>query len=398
MVDNLCDALQALDVENVFVYVGDAVRWDYLPGEIASEGTVVRTVAASIHSPPSFASLATGRYPPSHGVFSFSNRVHSDVPTLFEMDEYQTRFLNSVHEKSGNVDPIYSVLRERPPNVKNPFEDLSSPFVVMERGPGGHAPYDRTFSAADRYFSQNHETNQIRTEYRGAIQEDADKFQRRLTSLEEEGLLDDTLVIYTSDHGELLGEGGAVGHNAPMRPELIWVPTVFVHPSLDTETLHEDIIRHVDVFPTILEVLCVPFEETDFDGVALGRAAPPSIGLSFYRNRVLPENIPFLSGKLAYEGAWDRSGGFVFARTHKAERLAALAGKAAKSPKRHYLRSHPYAVLRSYLEDDVQYGNPSFSKSGAEEVITNASQDSCVRQTVDIGEEAEQHLRDLGYL
>ena len=59
MAESLADAIRALDVENVFVYVGDAVRWDYHSERIAERGPTYQTIAASIHSPTSFASLIT---------------------------------------------------------------------------------------------------------------------------------------------------------------------------------------------------------------------------------------------------------------------------------------------------------------------------------------------------
>jgi arylsulfatase A-like enzyme len=42
------------------------------------------------------------------------------------------------------------------------------------------------------------------------------------------GILDDSLVIFTSDHGELLGEyNGLYHHQTPVVPELVYVPLAF---------------------------------------------------------------------------------------------------------------------------------------------------------------------------
>lgn len=398
MSGTLRETLQSLDVENVFLYVGDAVRWDSLPNEVASAGTVVKTVVASIHSPPSFASLATGRYPPTHGVFSFSNRIHPKVPTLFDIEGYQTRFLNSVREQSHDIDPIYSVLREEPPEVEDPFEDLASPFVVMERGPGGHAPYGEFDGTAWEYFRARSgaSVDRIRSEYRTAVKNDAATFQRRLDNLTDEGLADDTLVVYTSDHGELLGEGGGLGHNEPMRPELVYVPTVFVHPDVESRTLSGH-FRHVDLLPTLTSVLSTSLPgEPDGHSAVNGLSDDP--GLTFYDSSFLPDAVPFLDGNLRFKGAWDADGGYTVADCGRADRLSVLLGKAARSAKREYLRRNFGQALRSYYAGNRRFGRPGFERSRGVEHIREVEEREVAGTEMELTDDAEDRLRDLGYL
>jgi len=47
-----------------------------------------------------------------------------------------------------------------------------------------------------------------------------------LESLDARGILDDTLVIVTSDHGENFGEGGLIGHGFSLDERLVHVPFV----------------------------------------------------------------------------------------------------------------------------------------------------------------------------
>ncbi|UPV75248.1 sulfatase-like hydrolase/transferase [Halorussus limi] len=399
MANGLCESLQSLDVENVFVYVGDAVRWDYLPDEISSEGAVIKTVAASVHSPPSFASLSTGLYPPTHGVSSFSNQVHPNIPTLFDLDGYETRFLNSVREQSHDVDPIYSVLREQPPDVTNPFKNLPSPFVVMERGPGGHAPYGDFDGTAWEYFQNRRESqiNLIQSEYGQAVKADAVTFQERLNDLEDAGLTEDTLVIYTSDHGELLGEGGGLGHNEPMRPELVYVPTVFIHPDIDSQTVSGRHFRHVDVVPTITSILSAPLEG-ELDGRAATDGLSEEPGLTFYDSSFLPDAIPFLDGNLCYEGAWDAAGGYMFAKSGRSDRLAVLFGKSVKSAKRGYLRRNIARAAKSYWTDEKAFGQPDFERDQATAQLQEVRERKIATTEVKLTDDAEDQLHDLGYL
>jgi arylsulfatase A-like enzyme len=53
-----------------------------------------------------------------------------------------------------------------------------------------------------------------------------------LDELDRRGLADDTVVIVTSDHGELLGEDGLVDHQLSLREELLHVPLLVRWPRL----------------------------------------------------------------------------------------------------------------------------------------------------------------------
>jgi arylsulfatase A-like enzyme len=57
-----------------------------------------------------------------------------------------------------------------------------------------------------------------------------DWLARILEQLDSKGLLDDTLVIVTSDHGENLGEDNLIGHAFSLSEKLIHVPLVVTGP------------------------------------------------------------------------------------------------------------------------------------------------------------------------
>jgi arylsulfatase A-like enzyme len=54
---------------------------------------------------------------------------------------------------------------------------------------------------------------------------------RLFTALEQRGILDDTIVVITSDHGEAFGEHGGFGHGQSLYREVINVPLLVVAPS-----------------------------------------------------------------------------------------------------------------------------------------------------------------------
>jgi len=396
-ISDFVSTLRGLDVDNVFIYVGDAVRYDYLPDKLSDEGGVFKTIAASTHSPTSFASLVTGQPAFVHGVSSFKNRIHDDVFRLFDVDEYHTEFVNSILHK-GHQDPIFSVLGAEPDSESGFPDDVPEPYIVMERGQGGHAPYSSDYSTAGEYFRdvKIHQADTVRQDYKAAIESDVQDFFQRL---EQIGVGEETLVIYTSDHGELLGEGGMFGHTSPMRPELVYVPTVFIHPNLPTGSFDGILFRHIDLLPTILEILgydkCgedATFDSSFFSDEDNGPA------VSRYKLEFLSVDLPQISGELRFEGVWDYDGGIVFPRSSFPDRLAFLVGKLSNSDKRSLLGRHFVSAIRSYLKGETVYGSPSISRQTAEELLESVPLEQRDVEERDLSDDDMEHLRDLGYL
>jgi len=83
--------------------------------------------------------------------------------------------------------------------------------------------------------------------------------------MEDRGLRNNTLVIFLSDHGELLGEhGGFFGHQLPMTPECVYVLMVFSHPSLPSGESRKHLLQQTDLYPTITNLLTD--RDVDLDG------------------------------------------------------------------------------------------------------------------------------------
>ena len=72
--------------------------------------------------------------------------------------------------------------------------------------------------------------------YRGAIRLMDDWLGRILERLDGAGVLDDTLVVVLSDHGENFGEGGLLTHAFSLDNRLIHVPFVLAGPGAATGT------------------------------------------------------------------------------------------------------------------------------------------------------------------
>jgi len=73
--------------------------------------------------------------------------------------------------------------------------------------------------------------------------------------LEEAGVLTDSTVIVTADHGEEFGEHGGLSHDGKMYDELVHVPLMIYEPSRTQTQEVNKVVSTLDVAPTILDRL-----------------------------------------------------------------------------------------------------------------------------------------------
>jgi choline-sulfatase len=99
----------------------------------------------------------------------------------------------------------------------------------------------------------------------------SDKYlQQVLDCLEETGLLEDTLIIRTADHGEMgLAHGGMRQKNFNFYEESMRVPLVFSNPKMFRGSKStRALVSHVDFLPTIASLVNAPSDaRTDWQGV-----------------------------------------------------------------------------------------------------------------------------------
>jgi choline-sulfatase len=102
--------------------------------------------------------------------------------------------------------------------------------------------------------SDFYQVNKLRTEYDEFILYVDREFGRLIDYLDKSGLLDNTWVILTSDHGELF-ERGIIGHVTPVLYEpLIRVPLMIFEPSRTKRLDVHQTTSAVDILPTLLHV------------------------------------------------------------------------------------------------------------------------------------------------
>ncbi len=89
--------------------------------------------------------------------------------------------------------------------------------------------------------------------------------------LEELGVLDETLVVITADHGEEFLEHAFVEHAWTLYNESLNVPLIIWAPGVLKPQRHSAIVSTVDLMPTLLDLMEIPHGSRDFDGTSLFR-------------------------------------------------------------------------------------------------------------------------------
>ncbi|HEY8514695.1 MAG TPA: sulfatase [Candidatus Binatia bacterium] len=319
---------------NVLLVSIDSLRHDHLGcygyerdtsptiDTLAREGALFRqAIAPSSWTLPSHVTLLTAKPPEQHGVVRANTRLAAGTPTLARALHdagYRTAafvaapFLRSLYgyadgfevyderlAAKGNLDSHRGVTSPTLVEAVNGWirrwhdESADRPFFVFLHMWDVHydfdppPPYDAMFDPGYRgsVNGRNFELgNQVHRDmdprdlqhvialYDGEIRYTDEHLGRVLEELRELGVLDDTLVIVTSDHGEEFFEHGQKGHGKALYDETIRIPLVMRYPrGIAAGTVVDEQVRLMDVAPTIL----------GFTGVA----APPGFGAGDVEHR-----------------------------------------------------------------------------------------------------------------
>lgn len=153
------------------------------------------------------------------------------------------------------------------------IEGAQSPFFSFMFFESAHANYyfpDEDIIAPDfiddfNYLTVDIEENieRIRARYINANHHLDSQLGRVFKALEEQGRLDDTIVIVTGDHGEEFMENGRWGHNSTFSQEQIRVPLLVYIPGAGTAQ-HDFMSSHLDMPATVLAALGVTTDSHDY--------------------------------------------------------------------------------------------------------------------------------------
>lgn len=394
-----------IDARNVVIFMSDSIRWGKTPQKISSKGVSIKTIAASPHTPSSLASMLTGLWLPQHGVRGFTDVLPKKVETI--LDRYPNQSLSDVGGTLNDKmlgeffnDTIYNYLFNRYP--RKSLDQIEEPFGWFMRDPGGHAPYggwdiemNASMSVPDFFDKYAGNQDVLRDKYDEGITSSVKRFQEYVIKpLKKRNILDDTLIIFLSDHGELLGEYGHVGQSYPICPELVYVPTIFIHP--DLETSETEIMRHVDLPDTIAHLT---------DRQRMVNTPGTSVFDEEYDHQkgycLYNRQFPSFKGEFSYQidSLWDKNGGHVFNRSTLWEKTKLTLGYLSKiSAGKHLRRTRKVDGFRLLYTNQQTWGSPEISPEGADAELKAINEESVESASRTMSADTEEQLRDLGYL
>ena len=136
---------------------------------------------------------------------------------------------------------------------------------------------------------------------------------RLMGALDDAGRADDTIVLFTSDHGDMLGSHGRRLKRKPWE-ESIRVPGILRYPAeVEAGRTTEALLSHVDLAPTLLALCGLPvpgeMQGTDLSGLVRGR---PGRGPESAFFQIV---VPFAGDATPHPWRGVRTDRFMYART-----------------------------------------------------------------------------------
>jgi len=146
-----------------------------------------------------------------------------------------------------------------------PFDTMYDP-DAMPLPPDFHfnqssrVPEQRVASAGRSFHQLSEATmRKIIAYYYGTVSLVDREVGRILSTLERKGTVDDTLIIFASDHGDLLGHRGMLWKGRMLYDHLIRVPMIVRYPKeLSRGKVISELCQVTDVMPTLLDYAGVP--------------------------------------------------------------------------------------------------------------------------------------------
>jgi len=386
-------------VSNVVVFVSDSLRYDAVPESIAEMGVYGRGVSGSTFTASGYPSILTGQYPSTHRVWNFEDALAERPPLLTQ------------HGKSGvdatdvwtNVD---DPAKKPPLRIPGETEDttlseLESPYVHVVHDRGGHMIYgdsdeEDRWDDHDEFFDDfAGESERIAERYRESVRESLANFRSIVEALKARGEYDETLVVLTSDHGELLGEyGGLYTHGVPIVPELVDVPMLFAGAGFPEGVRFDGLLSTADVAPTALS--------------AVGARAPGAEGYDLWtgelpRPRVARTEVwkETSYDYVTYQGSavWTESGGHVRRLDPLPNRLLHFAGLQLYYASYANMVRRPspglYSAVKLHVTETTTFGNPPSRSLVDDHLVTDFSR---LEGGIDQATPDTHQLRELGYL
>jgi hypothetical protein len=230
----------------------------------------------------------SGGYPSSSVLLSQFEAAVRQLRLRFLDLQYQSQFPRGIPSHHDEILPSYALftLEAAVDWLADYLRAQPKPYFGYVHLLPPHYPYKtrsdfinhfddgwRPIPKPPRYFSEGHSQGFLDRErrfYDEFIAYVDAEFGRLYASLKQRGLLENTYLIFTSDHGEMF-ERGIYTHNTPTLYEpVIHIPLVIWPPGSKRRSDIYELTNNVDLLPTIAHLAGIPVPEW-----TEGRILPP---------------------------------------------------------------------------------------------------------------------------
>ena len=293
---------------NVLLIVIDTLRADHLslygyerrtcPNlEKLAEGATLFTnaVCSSTWTVPAHASLFTGKYPFEHGAHNLKSdnyevgtlkKEHVTLAEIFRKEHFSTCAIIGNAAYLAEAFGLHQGFEEyrcdhfrRAPAIageaiawmeKHPHFFLFLNFLEPHHPNRPSPPYDTAFPGKLEGFSREDHKGErltqaqhahVLSQYDGEILLTDFHMGKIFDAMKKSKSWDDTLIVVTSDHGELLGERNRYGHRKPPYEPLLRIPLLIKFPGQRESRRVDGYFQLVDIMPMILRLLDLPLPE-----------------------------------------------------------------------------------------------------------------------------------------
>jgi len=167
--------------------------------------------------------------------------------------------------------PFSLFIAHNPPHM--PFDEVPERYVRMY---DGKTPAELLNRPNVRLEGQGAAAERDVKSYFAAVTGIDEQFGRILQALEDEGLADDTIVVFTSDHGEMMGSHAFMG-KVHAYDESLLMPFIIRWPGRIAPRRDDLLLSAPDILPTLLGLAGLAdrtppdVQGSDHTGVVLGR-------------------------------------------------------------------------------------------------------------------------------
>lgn len=186
----------------------------------------------------------------NHSRFSDDNRTDQAILYLDEVRDRDKPFflqlnLSDPHPPYEVHEPWYSMYQ---PEELDPF-----PFELPTNAPLAIRA-QRKYRTGDDFPRES--ARELQAVYYGMVSYVDDLVGRLLRYLSKSGLEDDTLIVFTSDHGDYAGQFGLIEKwDASLHDSLLKVPFIMKGPGVGEGAIQEGLSEHVDLPATVIDYL-----------------------------------------------------------------------------------------------------------------------------------------------